>query len=65
MSLDATHHVVSSYGLRNNVTMNKNATNYYHESNTAFSQVGKSNNIIWFKEVKNYMNSSRMGAWFI
>lgn len=65
MSVDATLHVVSSYGLRNNVTMNKNASNYCHESNIAFSQVGNSNNIVWSVDVKNHMNSSGMGAWFI
>lgn len=50
---------------RKNVAMKKNASKYYHESNTAFSPAGNNDNLICSKNVNNYLNSSRMEVWFI
>ena len=65
INLEATLYAFSSYCFRNNVVMNKNTSKYCHESNTTFSPIGDNNNIIWSVGVKNYMNNSKMEAWFI
>ena len=65
ISLDATIHTVSSYGLINNDLMNKKTRKYCHKSNTTFSPIGNSNNMIWSEDVKNYLNSPRIRKWLI
>jgi hypothetical protein len=59
--IDTSYNAVSSYDLRNNITMNKNTRKYCYEWNTSFSKIGNDRK----KQIANikFISNNNHEAW--